>query len=151
MLKNWNNLANGALLHVEFPDEHCKSGYRKEWALYIGNGLGYIIRVNGVRGGSENITIPRYLTACEIGQSLYSIDAGVFALSTCGAVRAYSINRCNQASNADDIVKIAKDQYYGQVDMNQYLIMEVLPEKEYTVDEISKLLGRKVKIVGQEK
>ena len=149
MLKSWNSLANGALLYVEFPDEHCKSKYRDEWALYIGNGMGYIIDVN-VRGDGQ-ITLPQRLYACEIGQTPYAINAGVFPLSICGAVRAYSINRRNQTSCPDDISKIAKDQYYGQVDMAKYLIMEVLPEKEYTVDEISKLLGRKVKIVGQEK
>ena len=147
MLKSWNNLANGALLRVEFPDKHCKSKYRKEWALYIGNGMGYIINVD-VRG---DITLPKRLHSCEAGQPPYGIPAGVFPLSTCGAVRAYSINRCNQTSCPNDISKIATEHYYGRVDTDQYLIMEVLPEKEYTVDEISKLLGRKVKIVGKEK
>jgi hypothetical protein len=146
MLKNWDDLANGALLHVEFPDKHCKSGYRKEWALYIGNGRGYFIYLPQ---GSTQITIPRRLCSCGIGQPLYSLPAGSFDLDVCGAVRAYSINGCNHPINPEDITEIATAQYCGK-DMSKYLIMEVLPEKEYTVEELSKLLGRKVKIVGQE-
>lgn len=149
MLKHWNELAIGALVRYEGLGKAPENWSNMYWGIYLGNGLVYELGVGNVTLTPRNMHSNPSATLVIHGlDHEWHEHSGIVNLSDTGRVFAYNINGINEMVGLMEMGKIMESVNHGHKDP-AWVILDYRPKQEYTVDELSKLVGRKVKIVAK--
>lgn len=129
MLNHWEDLVPGVLLSIEKKANNYTSF---QWALYIGDGKAWPLYVSRSSFGEDYVKM--------------TLDPIMNLAEQVGSIYAFSTYKRNEPVSATGISDIVASTPQQRTD--SYLIMRYFPVQEYTVEQLSKMLGRKVKIVG---
>ena len=132
MLNHWNELKPGVLIKFEKKN---KPGIW-EWALYMKDGKAFpIVRVN-----CQNVELYAAVDSTLWPEDFWDLNKDA------DRVRAYNYNKCNAPMKTFEIQWVWDDSDRD----SKYMILDYLPEKEYTIEELEAMLGRTIKVVGGE-